>query len=651
MLCIILFAPMLLERMRIPSVVGMIAAGVIIGPHGTGVLSYDSSFELFGKVGIYYIMFLASLEMNLHEVSRIRGKALLFGLLTFACPMLIGLGVNTAMGYGLAAAILMAAMYASHTLIAYPQVMRYGLSRLQSVNLAVGGTIVADTLTLLVLAVIAGLFQPDAGQWEWAWLLGKVVSIGLGILLVVPRICRYFFRLYNDVVVQFVGVLALVFLGAGLMEWVGMDGILGAFLTGIALNRNIPPSSPLMNQIGFVGNALFIPYFLIGVGMTVDIGSFVHDPKCCLLALAMIATCCVGKWLAALLTGVCFGYGRSERRLIFGLTSARAAATLAIVLAGHSIVLPSGAPLFGDEVVGAAMALILVTCSVSSLTTESAARAMVLGGNMPQPERSETGRILVALGNPDMVDAVMGTALVMRTPHELSPLAALHIVLEDNAALRKRGHDILDKAGRIALGAGVKLTTQCRWSVNSVTGITHSARELEATDVLIGMHHKVKASESLLGTFTMDLMAALPQQIIVCRTLVPVSTVRHLHLVAPRKGEFDPGFSAWTERVAYLAEQICCRMTVYSGKETLRRIEETWRQKGHKLQAEYVDYLEWHDFLPLSRRMRQDHIAVFILAREGLPSRHNYMAHLPEQIERYFSMRSVTVIMPPQAGL
>ena len=297
-LSIILFAPMLLERLKIPSIVGMIAAGILIGPHGFHLLERDSSFELFGKVGLYYIMFLASLEMNMQDVQKIKMRALVLGLLSFGLPITFGFVANhSLLGYGIAASVLMAAMYASHTLIAYPIVLRYGLSRRMSVSIAVGGTIVADTLTLLVLAVVGGTFKGEASGLFWVWLLVKVVVLSGLIVAGFPALARWFFRRYDEGVVQYIFVLALVFLGAGLMEFVGMEGILGAFLVGIVLNRTIPPSSPLMNHLEFVGNALFIPYFLIGVGMLLNVQAFVESSNVFLIALVMIVVGTGSKWL------------------------------------------------------------------------------------------------------------------------------------------------------------------------------------------------------------------------------------------------------------------------------------------------------------------------------------------------------------------
>ena len=298
-LIIILFAPMILGRLHIPHIIGMILAGVLIGEHGFHVLDRDSSFELFGKVGLYYIMFLAGLEMNMGDFKKNRGKAVVLGLLAFVIPMALGFITNmTVLKYGFITSVLLASMYASHTLVAYPIVIRYGVSRHRSVSIAVGGTAVTDTLTLLVLAVVGGMFKGESGGLFWVWLVVKVVFLGGLIMYFFPRIGRWFFRRYDDNVMQFIFVLAMVFLGAGLMEFVGMEGILGAFLAGLVLNRLIPHVSPLMNHLEFVGNALFIPYFLIGVGMLIDIHVIFGHGDALKVAGVMIAVALTGKWLS-----------------------------------------------------------------------------------------------------------------------------------------------------------------------------------------------------------------------------------------------------------------------------------------------------------------------------------------------------------------
>ena len=649
-LSIILFAPMLLERLRIPAIVGMIAAGVLIGPYGFHVLDRDGSFELFGKVGLYYIMFLASLEMNMQDVQKLKVPALTLGMLSFLLPLAIGFGANHAiLGYGVAASVLMAAMYASHTLVAYPIVLRYGLSRRRSVSIAVGGTIVADTLTLLVLAVVGGMFRDNVTGLYWVWLVVKVILLGVVIVFSFPRLARWFFRRYDDGVVQYIFVLALVFLGAGLMEFVGMEGILGAFLAGIVLNRSIPPSSPLMNHLEFVGNALFIPYILIGVGMLLNVKAFVHHPRVFAVAAVMVTVGCLTKWLAALFTQKLFAMGAPERRLIFGLTNSRAAATLAVVLVGYKIILPDGSRLFDENVLNGTMVFILFTCVIASFVTEHTARRMAESGTPDEAvQQEENDRILVSLSNPKTVPDLVAAGLMLRTPGADTPLTALNIVLEDDPNARGEGLKQLEHAAKIAAAANVRLVSRSRWSVNIVSGISHTMKECEASDLLIGLHQKARLTETFFGKLATDLVAAVEQQIIIYRPEFPLATVRRIHLLIPRKAEFEPGFRRWAERVALLATQISCRVEMYSGRGTMAAVRQYWEKRKYNIEGDCHVYTEWHDFLSLAHTAGKDDLMIFIAARRGTLSYHNYINHLPEQIERYFSTCGFMLIYPPQ---
>lgn len=649
-LSIILFAPILLERLRVPSIVGMIAAGILIGPHGFHVLDRDSSFELFGKVGLYYIMFLASLEMNIQDVRTIKWKALTLGLLSFAFPLGIGFVAN----YGLLeqsvpAAVLMAAMYASHTLIAYPIVLKYGLSKRTSVSIAVGGTIVADTLTLLVLAVVGGVFKDNVSGYYWLWLVGKVILLSGVIILTFPPLARWFFRRHDDGVMQYIFVMALVFLGAGLMEIVGMEGILGAFLAGLVLNRSIPPSSPLMNHLEFVGNALFIPYFLIGVGMLINVGAFVEDAGVFFFAAVMIVVGILGKWLAAFSTQKIFGMEGKECTLMFGLTNSRAAATLAVVLVGHNILLPDGTRLLNEDVLNGAMMFILVTCVVSSFVTEGVSRKIAESGKPEnKPAAAGNDRLLVALSNPNNVAPLVSLSLMLRTPGSIAPVTALHVVLEDDPDARDEGLKQLERAGKIAAAANVKLVTRSRWSVNVVSGISHTMKEYDASDLLIGLHQKTRLTETFFGKHASDLVSAVEQQIFIFRPFRPLSTMVRIHLVIPRRSEFEPGFRRWARRIALLAGQLSCKVDAYSGRGTLAMLQQCWEEEHLHVDAEYHVYNEWHDFITVAHNSRMDHLIVFVAARKGTLSYHNYMERLPEQLERYFSSRNLLLVFPYQ---
>ena len=657
---IILFAPMLLERLRIPSIVGMIFAGVLIGPHGFGVLERDGSFELFGKVGLYYIMFLASLEMNLQDVQRIKGRAATLGLLSFAIPMAIGYAANTMLlGYGVAAAVLIAAMYASHTLISYPIVLRYGLSRLPSVSIAVGGTIVADTLTLLVLAVVGGMFKEHVTGLYWVWLVIKVVLLGAVIIYAFPRMGRWFFRRYDESVVQYVFVLCLVFLGAGLMELVGMEGILGAFLVGLVLNRLIPPSSPLMSHIEFVGNALFIPYFLIGVGMLINLGALVEHDGAILAACVMVTVGLVSKWTAALTTQKIFRMSANERKLMFGLTGSRAAATLAVVLVGYNIILPDGSHLLGEDVLNGAMVLILVTCVVSSLFTENTSRRMASlkqnhvmkqqDGNDALPAApSSADRIMIALRYPELVSPLVDLALMLRTPHSVAPIIALNVVLENEPSARQSGEEQLLQAVKRAAATNIRLQTYQRWSVNVASGISHTIKERDVSDLVLGLHQKARISDSFFGKLSTDLLASVDRQIFIFRARIPLNTVQHVHILVPPKAEFEQGFGHWMNRIALIARQLSCGITAYSSGSTLTAMEQYYAASPaySGIPVLYVDFDSWNDLVPLAHQTREDHLMAFVCARRGTVSHHNYIERLPDQMERYFSSRNILLVFP-----
>ena len=441
---IILFAPMVLERLRIPHIIGMILAGVVIGEHGFNILERDSSFELFGKVGLYYIMFLAGLEMDMEDFKKNKSKGIVFGLLTFIIPMALGTWSSMELlGFGLTSSILLASMYASHTLVAYPIISRYGLSKLRSVNITIGGTIVTVTLALLVLAIISGMFKGEADGMFWVTMGIKVTLLTLAIVFLFPLIGRIFFRNYSDNIMQFVFVLAMVFLGGGLMAMVGMEGILGAFLTGIVLNRLIPHVSPLMNRLEFVGNALFIPYFLIGVGMIIDVNSMFTGGTALKVAVVMTVVATLSKWLAAFLTQKIYRMSSNERNMIFGLSNAQAAATLAAVLVGNQIIMENGEKLLNDDVLNGTVVMILLTCVISSLATERSARKFALDeklqfGSKEEANKSEEmEQILIPVANPETIENLVNLALILKESKQGNPLVALNVIT-DSSNIKER---------------------------------------------------------------------------------------------------------------------------------------------------------------------------------------------------------------------
>ena len=653
-LLIILFAPILLNKLRIPHIIGMILAGLVIGEHGFNILVRDSSFELFGKVGLYYIMFLAGLEMNMGDFKKNRGKAVMLGLLAFVIPIGIGLVTNMMLlKYSLVTSILLASMYASHTLVAYPIVIRYGVSRHRSVSIAVGGTAVTDTLTLLVLAVVGGLFKGESGGLFWLWLVVKVIFLGALIMYSFPRIGRWFFRRYDDNVMQFIFVLAMVFLGAGLMEFVGMEGILGAFLAGLVLNRLIPHVSPLMNHLEFVGNALFIPYFLIGVGMLIDIHVIFGQGDALKVAAVMIVVALVGKWIASWLTQKIYKMAPIERELMFGLSNAQAAATLAAVLVGYNIILPNGERLLNEDVLNGTVLLILVTCVVSSFITERAARKIAMCEAHLEEERTvEAERILIPVANPDTIEYLMNLSLLIRDTKQKDNLLALNVINDNNTSegLELRGKRYLEKAAMITASADVPLRQITRYDLNIASGIIHTAKEYEVTDVIIGLHRKVNIVDSFFGMLAENLLKGLHREVMIAKFLIPINTIRRIIIAVPPKAEYEAGFQKWVEHFCRMGGTLGCRVHFFANEETTVQLQALVKKKYGQTLTYFSRLDDWGDLLILTGQVNYDHLLVVISARRGSISYDSSFEKLPAQLSKYFSNNSLIVLYPDQLG-
>ena len=653
---IILFAPMVLERLRIPHIIGMILSGVLIGEYGFNILERDSSFELFGKVGLFYIMFLAGLEMDMEDFKKNKSKGIVFGLLTFILPMALGTWSSMKiLGFGLTTSILLASMYASHTLVTYPIISRYGLSRLRSVNITIGGTIVTVTLALLVLAIISGMFKGEADSMFWVMMGIKVTVLTLIIIFVFPLIGRIFFRNYSDNIMQFVFVLAMVFLGGGLMAMVGMEGILGAFLTGIALNRLIPHVSPLMNRLEFVGNALFIPYFLIGVGMIIDVNSMLTGGTALKVAVVMTVVATLSKWLAAFFTQKIYRMSSNERNMIFGLSNAQAAATLAAVLVGNQIIMENGEKLLNDDVLNGTVVMILLTCIISSLATEHSARKFALDEKLQFSEKEKEGnsemeQILIPVANPETTENLVNLALMLKESKQGNPLVALSVIT-DSANIKERklaGQKNLEKAAMIAASADVKVNTVTRYDINVATGITHTIDEYGATSVVLGLHYKANIIDSFFGSLTEGLLKGTYRQLLIARYLVPANTISRIHVSVPPKAEYETGFVKWIETLGRITAQLACNICFYSNETTIGYIKEIFKTCQAANLAYYNQNIAWDDFAMISGQVHTSHLFVMVSARKGSISYDALFEKVPSQLAKNFSDNSLIVIYPEQ---
>lgn len=648
-LLIILFAPLLFNRLRIPNIIGMILAGVLIGEHGLNLLARDSSFELFGNVGLYYIMFLAGLDINMGDFKRNRKKAAVLGILAFIIPLTLGFVINqTFLKYGLATSILLASMYASYTLISYPIVLRLGVSRHRSVSIAVGATAVTDTLTLLVLAIISGIFQGGTGEVFWISMAVKVIAVGALILYTFPRIARWFFRKYDDTIMQFIFVLVLLFLAAGLLEIAGLEGILGAFLTGLLLNRLIPAISPLKSHIEFVGNALFIPYFLIGVGMLIDLNVIFGSIQALKVAAVMTATALTGKWLASWLTQKCFHMQATERRLMFGLSSSQAAATLAAALIGHGIILPDGSRLLGDDILNGTILLILVTCIVSSLTTDRAARKIAMEEPVTEHGTGEKDeKILIPLANPDTVKDLVCLSMAVRNPWINDNLYALSIIYDsDNAKAIATGNRNLETAARIAASSSVEIKKLSRYDINIASGIIHTVKEQNITSLIIGLRKDSDIKSYILGNLAANLLRSLNCEIMLSRLTVPINTLSQIVVAVPPKAEYEAGFRRWTGHLSRLSSSLERPLHFHATEETLVILRKLLEETYSRTEATYTPMSDYSLLPTLASGLDDDSLLAVISSRHGSISHDSSFEKLPRLLGREFSRCSLILLYP-----
>ena len=654
-LCIILFAPIIMGKLRIPHIVGMVLAGVAVGPHGLNILAKDDSFDLFGHVGLYYIMFLAGLEMNMANFMKNRVRTFTHGIMAFVIPMAMGFIINRAvLEYNVMTSILLASMYASHTILTYPIVMRYGLTRQRSVTIAVGATAVTDTLTLLVLAIVGGLFKGQITGGFWLMLFLKIAAVFFVIFFFFPRVARYFFHRYEDNVAQFIFVLAMTFLGAWLMELIGMEGLLGAFLTGLVLNRYVPNVSPLMTHLEFVGNAIFIPYFLIGVGMLVNVSLLFGGWDTLQVAAVMILVALTSKWIASLFTQKIFGMRGVERELIYGLSNAQAGATLAAVMVGYNLIMPDGGRLLNDDVLNGTVILILVTCVFSSFMTERASKQIALENqaSAPEEESSDDEKIMINIKHAETAETLVGLAILMRNRLLNRGMVALNVVYDDSNRLKyqEKGRRLLEHVTKVANYANVGVQTQVRIATNIINGIKHAFKEFNASEMIIGMHNNDDSAKKFWGEFIPGLFNGLNRQITIVRCLRPLNTLRRIQVAVPSRAEFEPGFYRWLERLARMAENLDCRIQFHAKRETLSLINQYVQNRHPNVRAEYTFMAHWIDIAKLGDGVADDHLFVVITARKGTISYKSALDRLPEELTKYFSGKSLMIIFPDQYG-
>ena len=655
-LLIILFAPIVMSKLRIPHIIGMVLAGVAIGQYGFNILERDNSFELFGRVGLYYIMFLAGLEMDMEGVKKHSSRFLFFGLLTCFIPLILTYVMGMALlNYSPTASFLLGCIMASNTLIAYPIIGRYGLQRHPSVALSVGSSMISLFMALVMLAALSGSFENGSGWVFWILFVLKFAAFCIGSIILIPKLTRYFLRRYSDAVMQYIFVLGIMFLSAALTSLIGLEGIFGAFFSGLILNRYIPHVSPLMNRIEFIGNALFIPYFLIGVGMLINVRTLFSGIDVLWVVFLIVFFGTFGKAVAAYISSLIFRLSKADGNMMFGLTSAHAAGAIAMVMVGMRLEVTPGQYLVSDDMLNGVVIMILFTCIISTMMTEHASQQIIIQEKRhPHIDDSQTDdeKILLCVKYPEIAPHLLYLSMFMRNQRLNRDLVALNVVYDDqnSNAAREQGIRLLEQLQQTASASEVKVQTQVRLATNIANGIKHAFREFACSEIVMGMHVHTEINPRFWGEFIQSLYNGLNRQIILTRFVQPMSTLRRIQVVVPSRAEFEPGFHRWLERLSRLAGQLDCRIQFHGRNESLVLIAEYINNRHSSVRAEYTPMGHWNELPQLASQVAEDHLFVVVTARKGTISYKNALERLPDELQKHFSGKNLMIIFPDQFG-
>ncbi len=484
---VVIVGPPLLEHARLPGIVGLLVGGYVIGPNGLNLIGAgNTTVPELGQLGLLYLMFVAGVELDLGLVRVHRRAVVIFSLAAFSIPMLFGSAIGFSMSWSAPAALLLGSLMASHTLLVYPTVREAGLSAHRAVATAVGATVLTDTATLVVLAVVSGS-QLEGGSPAS---IGLQVAVGLVVLAVfcfavLPRLVRLAFRyLGTGRTVRYLLAVASFLAAATLAASLGVEGIVGAFFAGLGLNRLVPNEGPLMERIDFFGSAVFVPIFLVSVGFLLQPSVMVEGETLKLAGLFVLAAI-GGKTLAALISRGALRLSGKETALMLGMTIPQAAATLAATVIGFNI------GLFDQSVVNAVLVLILVSIVAATLIVEHVKSDVPV----PAAEAHSLGkRILVALEDPGQAQLGLAVGARVAAP-DGGVVRALLASTPSQRAARKSG---LAQLRRVGYSVGVDADPTLLVHTSFAEGIVNAVNQHEPSFVLVGQR-SASASPALGG--------------------------------------------------------------------------------------------------------------------------------------------------------
>jgi Kef-type K+ transport system membrane component KefB len=645
-LFIILLAPLLFRRFKVPGIIGLILAGVIVGPHGLNLLAKNSAIDLFSTIGLLYIMFLAGLELDLKGFATYKHKSLVFGFFTFIIPFAIGYPVcRYLLAFSFETSFLVSSMFATHTLVSYPIVSRLGISRNEAVAITVGGTMLTDTAVLIILAIISGSVSGEITADFWIKFLVSVILFLLVVLYLIPKLASWFFRNFEgEKNSHFIFALAMVFFAAFLSEIAGLEPIIGAFAAGIALNKLIPHTSSLMNRLEFVGNSLFIPFFLISVGMLINLNVLMQGPVALFIAATLTIVALIGKYIAAWLTSVIFSYSKAYKNLIFGLSSSHAAATIAVIMVGFRL------GIVDENILNGTIVLILVTCLVASFVTEHSAKQVLIMDKLIAPLLPTTRdqKILVPIYNPKSMERLLDLAMAIKDPQNQSPIVSLSVVEDDQTAQQRliEAKETLEKAIIHASAVDQKVEIITTISQNIPSGIKRVATDISATEIIIGFALKRQFTDLLFGNVIKYIVDNTNQAVWVCSISPYLNQRRKIVVVCPRYADREYGFSIWLSRVFRLAGSLKVSCDFLSTLQTYRHVKDYMNSNNIAVSTKHIEFTEWNNFVEIAAYIQLTDLVIIALPRNGGVSYKLSQEGIPRLMAKNFENNDFILVYP-----
>lgn len=652
-LIIILCIPLLLNKIKVPHLLGLIIAGAVIGPNGFNVLARDSSIVVTGTTGLLYIMFLAGLEIDMGDFKKNKWKSITFSIYTFIVPFVLGfIGGYYILHFSILTSVLFASLFSSHTLIVYPMISKLGIAKKLAVNITVGGTMITDVLSLVVLAVVVGMSQGEVGTAFWIKLSFSMLIFALIVLLVFPIIARWFFKNVEDKISQYIFVIVMIYLAALLAELAGIEAIIGAFFAGLALNRLIPHTSSLMNRVEFVGNAIFIPFFLISVGMLIDFNAFIQSWETLGVASIMLIASIGGKYAAAILTKKTFRLTNDEGTLIFGMSAASAAATLASVMVGYNIILSeteAGEPirLLNEHVLNGSILLILVSCTISSFVSMASAQRIsdsdkeeTVAGTSHEKEN-----ILMALNHEETVEKIVNLGLLIKTKTNKDGIFALNIINEEKSeSSSKNAEKLLGSAVNMAAGADVKVNPITRHDNDVVSGINNVVKEQNITDLIIGLEEEKGFSPSFIYNLYNGYLRNKEINVIIYHAVQPIATIKKYTVVIPFNAEREPGFFHSLLRIWNIGKNSGAKMNFYANNKTIEVLKRIIKKAN--IEAVFNNVTSWKELQEVSYNLETDEGLILLMPDRNMHSYFFQMQNIPELLNKNMKNHNYMLIYP-----